>query len=133
MPRPFTHLHLHTHFSLLDGLSKTEELVERAKELEMTSLAITDHGVMYGTIEFYNTCIEAGIKPIIGVEAYIAPRTMRDKEGKTDSNYFHLTLLAKNDAGYKNLMKLTTLAHTVGYYYKPRIDLEALKEHSEGI
>ncbi|MBX4188265.1 MAG: PHP domain-containing protein, partial [Candidatus Doudnabacteria bacterium] len=102
--RPFTHLHVHSHYSLLDGLSKTEELVERAKELGMTSLALTDHGVMYGTIEFYNTCREAGIKPIIGVEAYVAPRSMHEKEGKQDSNYYHLTLLATNDAGYKNLI-----------------------------
>ncbi len=99
----------------------------------MSSLAITDHGVMYGTIEFYNLCRENEVKPIIGVEAYISPRRMEDKEGKQDANYFHLTLLASNDAGYKNLMKLTTLAHTVGYYYKPRIDLQALKEHAEGI
>jgi DNA polymerase III subunit alpha len=131
--KPFTHLHLHTHFSLLDGLSQIEPLVARAKELEMTSLAITDHGVMYGTIEFYNACVAEGIKPIIGIEAYVAPRSMRDKEGKQDSNYFHLTLLASNDAGYKNLMKLTTLAHTEGYYYKPRIDLELIKEHSDGL
>lgn len=131
--KPFTHLHVHSHYSLLDGLSKTEELIVRAKELGFTSLALTDHGVMYGTIEFYNTCIENGIKPIIGVEAYVAPRSRLDKEGKTDSNYFHLTLLASNDAGYKNLMMLTTLAHTEGFYYKPRIDLEILKQHSEGL
>ena len=133
MPKPFTHLHVHSHFSLLDGLSQIDGLVERAQELGMTSLAITDHGVMYGTIEFYNACKEAGIKPIIGLEAYIAPRSMEEKDGKVDSNYFHLTLLAANDAGYKNLMKLTTLAHTKGYYYKPRIDLKTLKEHSEGL
>lgn len=129
----FTHLHVHSHFSLLDGLSKTEELIEKAKELGMQSLAVTDHGVMYGTIEFFNTCKEAGIKPIIGVEAYIAPRRMEDKDGKHDANYYHLTLLAANDVGYKNLMKLTTLAHTQGYYYKPRIDLEILKQHAEGL
>lgn len=131
--KPFTHLHVHSHFSLLDGLSKTEELVEHAVELGFTSLALTDHGVMYGTIEFYNTCKEKGIKPIIGMEAYVAPRSRLDKEGKTDSNYYHLTLLASNDAGYKNLMKLTTLAHTEGFYYKPRIDLEILKTYSEGL
>lgn len=131
--KPFTHLHLHTHFSLLDGLSQIDALVARAKELEMTSLAVTDHGVMYGTIEFYNACVAEGIKPIIGVEAYIAPRSMLDKEGKQDANYFHLTLLSYNDTGYKNLMQLTTLAHTEGFYYKPRIDLELLKKHSEGL
>jgi DNA polymerase III subunit alpha len=133
MRKSFTHLHVHSHFSLLDGLSKIEELVERAKELGMTSLALTDHGVMYGTLEFYNTCKDLGIKPIIGIEAYIAPRSMHDKDGKQDANYFHLTLLASNDTGYKNLMKLTTLAHTEGYYYKPRIDLELLKKYSEGL
>src|SRR5271156_3860504 len=87
----FAHLHCHSHYSLLDGLSKIDPLVERAKELGMESLAITDHGVMYGTIEFYNKCKELGIKPIIGLEAYIAPRSMADKEGKVDSDYFHLT------------------------------------------
>jgi DNA polymerase-3 subunit alpha len=133
MPKPFTHLHLHTHFSLLDGLSKIEDLVARAQELGMASLAMTDHGVMYGAIEFYNACKDAGIKPIIGLEAYVAPRSMQEKEGKQDTNYFHLTLLATNDAGYKNLMMLTTKAHMEGFYYKPRIDLAALKEHSAGL
>ena len=131
--QPFTHLHVHSHYSLLDGLSQTEDLVEYAQELGFKSLAITDHGVMYGTIEFFNACREAEIKPIIGLEAYIAPRTMHDKDGKQDANYFHLTLLAENDAGYKNLLKLTTLAHMEGFYYKPRIDLNLLKQHSEGL
>jgi DNA polymerase-3 subunit alpha len=129
----FTHLHCHSHFSLLDGLSKIDPLIERAKELGMESLAITDHGVMYGTIEFYNKCKEAGIKPIIGVEAYIAPRGMEEKEGKVDADYHHLILLAQNDAGYKNLIKLTTEAHLRGFYYKPRIDLNLLKQYSEGL
>ena len=129
----FTHLHCHSHFSLLDGLSKIEPLVDRAKELGMESLALTDHGVMYGTIEFYNKCKEAGIKPIIGVEAYIAQRGMEEKSGKIDADYFHLTLLAQNLAGYKNLIKLTTEAHLRGFYYKPRIDLVLLKKYSEGL
>ncbi len=129
----FTHLHCHSHFSLLDGLSKIDPLVERTKELGMQALAITDHGVMYGTIEFYNKCREMGVKPIIGLEAYIAPRGMKEKEGKVDSDYFHLTLLAQNDRGYKNLMMLTTKAHLEGFYYKPRIDLELLKNHAEGV
>jgi DNA polymerase-3 subunit alpha len=129
----FTHLHCHSHYSLLDGLSKTDPLVERAKELGMTALAITDHGVMYGTIEFYNKCREVGIKPIIGLEAYIAPRSMEEKDGKIDADYFHLTLLAQNDAGYKNLIKLTTEAHLRGFYYKPRIDLELLSKYSDGL
>jgi DNA polymerase-3 subunit alpha len=98
----FVHLHTHSHYSLLDGLSRIDPLVERAKELEMPALALTDHGVMYGAIEFYYTCKQSGIKPLIGLEAYIAPRGMEEKEGKLDSDYFHLTLIAKNDAGYKN-------------------------------
>jgi DNA polymerase-3 subunit alpha len=129
----FVHLHCHSHYSLLDGLSRIEPLVERAKELDMPALALTDHGVMYGSIEFYYTCKQAGIKPLIGMEAYIAPRGMEDKEGKIDSDYFHLTLIAKNDAGYKNLLVLTTEAHLRGFYYKPRIDRALLRKHSEGL
>src|SRR3989344_5476314 len=132
MPK-FTHLHVHSHFSLLDGLSKIDELVSRAKELGMDSLALTDHGVMYGAVQFFNACQEAGIKPIVGVEAYIAPRSLAQKDGKIDADYYHLTLLAANQAGYKNLLKLTTIAHIDGFYYKPRIDLETLKKHSEGL
>ena len=129
----FTHLHNHTHYSLLDGLSQIEPLILRAQELGMTSLAMTDHGVMYGAIEFYNACRDAEIKPIIGMEAYVAPRTRFDKEGKTDSDYFHLTLLAKNNEGYKNLIQLTTKAHLEGFYYKPRVDRELLKMHASGL
>jgi DNA polymerase-3 subunit alpha len=129
----FSHLHVHSHYSLLDGLSKIDGLVSRAKELGMESLALTDHGVMYGVIPFYNACLNAGIKPIIGVEAYIAPRGLSEKNGKVDADYFHLTLLATNDVGYKNLLKLTTIAHIDGYYYKPRIDLQILKQHAEGL
>ena len=129
----FTHLHVHSHYSLLDGLSKIDELISRAKQLGMDSLALTDHGVMYGVIPFYNACLDAGIKPIIGVEAYIAPRSLSDKSGKLDSDYHHLTLLAQNEDGYKNLLKLTTIAHLEGFYYKPRIDLEVLKKHSSGL
>ena len=129
----FTHLHCHSHYSLLDGLSKIDPLVERAKELGMESLAITDHGTMYGAIEFYNKCREQKIKPIIGMEAYISPRGMTDKEGKIDSDYFHLTLLAQNEAGYKNLIKITTAGHLQGFYYKPRIDTDFLAKHAEGL
>ena len=129
----FTHLHCHTHYSLLDGLSQVKPLVKEAKAMGMNSLAITDHGVMYGAIDFYNTCIENEVKPLIGMEAYIAPRGMHRKEGKIDADYHHLTLIAKNYDGYLNLMKLTTIAHKEGYYYKPRIDLELLTRHNEGL
>ncbi len=129
----FTHLHVHTEFSLLDGLSKIDELVKRAKELGMNSLAITDHGAMYGVIPFYLTCLDDEIKPIIGVEAYMAHRSRFDKQPKIDADQYHLLLLAKNNVGYQNLMKLTTIAHLEGFYYKPRLDIEALKEHAEGL
>lgn len=129
----FTHLHCHTHYSLLDGLSKIPDLVQAAKNLGQTSLAITDHGVLYGTIEFYNTCRANGIKPIIGLEAYIAPRRMQDREGKSDADYFHLTLLAENYQGYLNLIQLVTISHVEGFYYKPRIDLETLSKHGAGL
>ncbi len=129
----FTHLHCHSHYSLLDGLSKIPTLVEAVKADGMTSIAITDHGVMYGAIDFYNECNAAGIKPIIGMEAYIAPRLMADKEGKSDADYFHMTLLAENYEGYLNLMKLTTIAHVEGFYYKPRLDLPTLKKHASGL
>jgi DNA polymerase-3 subunit alpha len=133
MEPQFVHLHTHSHYSLLDGLSKVDDLVKRAKELGMTALALTDHGAMYGAIEFYNECHKAGIKPIIGVEAYIAERSRFDKEPGIDSKRYHLTLLAKNNAGYKNLMKLVSKANLEGYYYKPRMDTELLQQHSEGV
>lgn len=129
----FVHLHTHSHYSLLDGMSKIPELVARAKELGMPALALTDHGNMYGAIEFYNECKKAEIKPIIGVEAYIAERRMYDKEPSLDSKRYHLTLLARNNTGYKNLMKLVSKSHIEGYYYKPRMDLELIKEHGEGL
>lgn len=129
----FTHLHCHSHYSLLDGLSKIDDLVGAAVERGMEAVAITDHGVMYGAIEFYNACRSAGIKPIIGMEAYIAPRRLSDKEGRLDADYYHLTLLAKNYSGYLNLIRLATIGNTEGFYYKPRIDKEVLAEHSEGL
>ncbi|MCX6784839.1 MAG: DNA polymerase III subunit alpha [Candidatus Komeilibacteria bacterium] len=128
----FVHLHVHSHYSLLDGLPKIDELVNRAKELEMPAVALTDHGVMYGVIEFYQKCLKAGIKPIVGVEAYLAQGSRLDK-GVNEDKPFHLILLAKDLTGYKNLIKLTTLAHLEGYYYKPRIDWEILEQHHQGL
>ncbi len=133
MEKNFVHLHTHSHYSLLDGLSKVDAMVKRAQELKMPALALTDHGNMYGAIEFYKLCKTHGIKPIIGVEAYIAERTRFDKEPNIDSKRYHLTLLAKNEKGYKNLLKLVSRANLEGYYYKPRMDKELLREHSEGI
>jgi len=130
----FVHLHVHSHYSLLDGLTKLDEMIDFAKNDDMPALAITDHGVMYGVIEFYEKCKKAGIKPIIGVEAYLASGSRHDKVSRMDEkNYYHLLLLAKNYKGYKNLIKLTSLAHLEGYYYKPRIDWEILEKYSEGL
>ena len=129
----FCHLHVHSEFSLLDGLSRIGPLTQRAADAGMKSLAITDHGSMYGAIEFYQACGRAGIKPIIGVETYVAPRSHLDKDGKQDANPFHMILLAKDLTGYRNLMTLVTKAHLDGYYYKPRIDKELLAAHSEGL
>ena len=129
----FTHLHVHSHYSLLDGLSKIDEILDKCEKDGMDAIALTDHGVMYGVIEFYQKAKARGIKPIIGVEAYIAPHGMKNKRAKIDEERYHLTLLAKNETGYKNLMKLTTLAHLEGFYYKPRIDYDLLEHYSEGI
>lgn len=129
----FVHLHGHTEYSLLDGLSKIPKLVKKAKDLGMDALAITDHGALYGAIEFYKACKEADIKPIIGAEVYVAKRSHKDKEGKLDSEPYHLTLLAKNYRGYLNLMKLVTIAHVEGYYYRPRIDKDLLRQFQEGL
>ncbi len=131
--KDFCHLHVHSEFSLLDGLSRIGPLTQRAADLGMRSLAITDHGAMYGAIEFYQACGRAGIKPIIGVETYVAPRSHLDKEAKVDANPYHMILLAKDLVGYRNLMTLVTKAHLDGYYYKPRIDKELLAAHSEGL
>lgn len=131
----FTHLHVHTEYSLLDGSSKIKELPARAKELGMDSLAITDHGVMYGVIDFYRACKAAEIKPIIGCEVYVAPGSRFDKEaiGQGDDRYYHLVLLAENNTGYSNLMKIVSRGFTEGFYYKPRVDYEVLEKYHEGI
>ena len=129
----FTHLHLHTEYSLLDGASRIKKVVARAKELKMDSLAITDHGAMFGVVDFYKECRKQGIKPIIGCEVYTAARRMTDKDVERDKHQGHLILLAKNETGYKNLIKIVSLGYIKGYYYKPRIDKEVLREHSEGI
>jgi len=131
----FTHLHTHTEYSLLDGSSKIKELVRRAKDLGMDSLAITDHGVMYGVIDFYRAAKEVGIKPILGCEVYVAPGSRFDRENRENSGdrYYHLILLAENNTGYANLMKIVSKGFVEGFYYKPRIDIELLREYHEGI
>ena len=129
----FVHLHIHSEFSLLDGANRIKDLPVRAKELGMDSIAITDHGVMYGVIDFYKACKKEGVKPIIGCEVYVAPRTRMQKEPGIDNHYYHLILLAKNNEGYKNLSKLVSLGFVEGYYYKPRIDREILEKYHEGL
>ena len=131
---PFTHLHVHTEYSLLDGASKIDELVARTKELGMDSIAITDHGVMYGVVDFYRAALKAGIKPIIGCEVYVAPGSRFDREiGQGEDRYNHLVLLAENDKGYHNLLKIVSRGFTEGFYYKPRVDYEVLERYHEGI
>lgn len=129
----FTHLHVHTEYSLLDGSNKITELIARVKELGMDSVAITDHGVMYGVIDFYREAQKNGIRPIIGCEVYVAPGSRWDKEGREDNRYNHLVLLAENNTGYHNLMKIVSRGFTEGFYYKPRVDKALLRQYSEGI
>ena len=129
----FVHLHVHSEFSLLDGANRIKDLPVRAKELGMDAMAITDHGVMFGTIDFYKACKANGIKPIIGCEVYVAPRRMADRDPSIDNRYNHLILLAKDNNGYKNLAKLVSLGFTDGFYYKPRIDKEVLEKYHEGL
>ena len=129
----FVHLHIHSEFSLLDGANRIKDLPVRAKELGMDSIAITDHGVMFGAIDFYKACKKEGVKPIIGCEVYVAPRSRTDKQPGIDNHYYHLILLAKNNEGYKNLSKLVSLSFVDGYYYKPRIDREILEKYHEGL
>ena len=129
----FAHLHVHTEYSLLDGFSNIKKLVKRVKELDMPAVAITDHGTMFGVIDFYKAATEAGIKPIIGVEAYMAARGMQDRDSKLDRSSYHLLLLAENETGYRNLLKISSAAQLDGFYYYPRIDRDFLAAHSEGI
>ncbi|MFH1187418.1 MAG: DNA polymerase III subunit alpha [bacterium] len=129
----FTHLHNHSHYSLLDGLPKIDDMIEKTKEFGLNSVALTDHGTMYGVIEFYQKCLKADIKPIIGVEAYVARNLHTDKRPRVDDKPYHLLLLAYNYEGYQNLMRLTSIAHLKGYYYKPRVDKELLKLHHRGL
>jgi DNA polymerase-3 subunit alpha len=129
----FTHLHVHSHYSLLDGLIKIPDLLSKCEELGMDSIALTDHGSMYGAVEFFKKAKQKGIKPIIGSEFYLAPRTRFDKEARIDDKQFHLVLLVKNKIGYENLIKLTTKAWLEGFYYKPRVDKDLLREHNEGL
>ncbi|CAI6044776.1 DNA polymerase III subunit alpha [Cohnella sp. JJ-181] len=129
----FVHLHNHSEYSLLDGASRIKDMTARAAELGMKALALTDHGVMYGAIPFYKACRERGIKPIVGMEAYVAAGSRLEKASRRDQPIYHLTLLAKNAAGYRNLMKLSSIGHLEGFHYRPRIDFEALSRHAEGL
>ncbi len=132
----FVHLHNHSYYSLLDGAIPLEKMIEKAKEFKMPALALTDHGNMFGAIEFYQKCLASGIKPILGCECYIASRGSRkdrDPRQAGEGHYNHVTLLAKNHKGYQNLCRLITLSYTEGFYYKPRIDKEILEQYNEGL
>jgi DNA polymerase-3 subunit alpha len=133
MPSDFVHLHVHTEYSLLDGQSRIDKLVERAKQLEMPAVGISDHGVMFGVIDFYRKAKSAGINPVVGMEAYLAPRSRFDKDPQLDKRPYHLLLWAKNKTGYKNLLKIASVSQLEGYYYRPRVDKEFLAQHAEGI
>src|SRR5437870_1227486 len=130
----FVHLHTHTEFSLLDGAARIDQLVTKAAEFGMPAIAMTDHGVMFGALDFYQAACDAGIKPIMGVEAYVAPRSRFDRErGENEEAYRHLTILARNEEGYRNLLRLVTDAHLEGFYHRPRIDKDLLAERSAGL
>jgi DNA polymerase-3 subunit alpha len=133
MPKNFTHLHVHSHYSLLSALPKIDELVSKTKEKDMGALALTDNGNLYGAIEFYKACKKAEIKPIIGIDGYMAIRKASDKQAGIDNKRTRIVLLAKDNTGYKNLIKLTTKSHTEGFYYKPRMDFSMLEEFNEGL
>ncbi|MFO0045045.1 MAG: PHP domain-containing protein, partial [Armatimonadota bacterium] len=133
MSKNFVHLHNHTEYSLLDGANRIPDMVKRAAELEMPSLAISDHGVMFGVMEFYMEAKKKGIKPLLGVEAYVAPRGLDKKDGRADRENFHLLLLAKDLEGYRNLCRLSSIAALKGFYGKPRVDHDLLRQHSKGV
>jgi DNA polymerase-3 subunit alpha len=129
----FVHLHVHTVYSLLDGFSNVEKLVQRAKQMDMPALAITDHGTMFGVMDFYKAANEAGIKPIIGMESYMAARGMTERDPKLDKKSSHLLLLAENETGYRNLLQIASASQLQGFYYYPRVDHDFLAQHSEGL
>jgi DNA polymerase-3 subunit alpha len=129
----FVHLHVHSEYSLLDGAARIDDLAAKAAALGMSSLALTDHGVMYGAIPFYKACLKHGIKPIIGCEMYYTSGSIHTKASRQEQPIYHLILLAKNHTGYQNLMKLCSIAHLEGFHYKPRVDLKHLSEHAEGL
>src|SRR4030067_531671 len=129
----FVHLHVHSEYSLLDGFCNIKRLVKRAQEMGMPALALTDHGTMFGVIDFYNAAMAVGIKPIIGVEAYLAARGMRDRDAQWDKKSSHLLLLAENETGYRNLLSISSAAQLEDFYYYPRIDHEFLAQHAEGL
>lgn len=133
MPPEFVHLHVHSEYSILDGLANIEALIKRTRELGMSSLALTDHGALHGVVDFYNAAWEAGVQPIIGCEVYVAPRGMDQREPKIDDKNYHLTLLAQDETGYHNLSTLSSLAHLDGFYYKPRVDRDLLSKHQSGL
>ena len=133
MAKNFTHLHVHSHYSLLDGLPKIDQLLERVQELNMDSVALTDHGNLYGAVEFYKKAKAKGIKPILGCEIYLAFEGMADKRPGVDDTIYHLIVLVKNEKGYQNIVKLLTRAHLDGFYYKPRVDEKLLAQHADGL
>ncbi|MDQ7034965.1 MAG: PHP domain-containing protein [Anaerolineae bacterium] len=133
MSSEFVHLHVHTEYSLLDGQSRIDQLVSRAQDLDMPAVGISDHGVMFGVLDFYRTCQGTGVKPVIGMEAYLAPRTRFDKDAAFDKRPYHLLMWAQNMTGYKNLMKLASKSQLEGYYYRPRVDWDLLDEFSDGL
>src|SRR3990167_5371089 len=133
MAKKFVHLHVHTEYSLLDGLSKISDLLSYIKELEMEAIAISDHGAMYGVIDFYKKCIKEGVKPVIGMEGYTTNVPLKERPERGKFQNYHLLLLAKDNEGYQNLMRLTSIAHLEGYYYRPRFDKDVLRKYSKGL